>query len=144
MSASVTYHLLTENNAHWLAGCAVFDNPVDLDQLAAFVADPGHEIVFARHDGDVVGSASGTVLLHPDKPPAFFINEVDVVERFRRRGIAGALCTRLIARARDRGCKGLWLATEEENAPARALYRSLSARETEGIVIYDWDGALDA
>jgi ribosomal protein S18 acetylase RimI-like enzyme len=74
--------------------------------------------------------ASGTVLLHPDKQPAFFINEVSVVEDLRRTGIATALCERLLEVARAKGCKGVWLATEADNAEARALYRKLRARQT--------------
>ena len=50
----------------------------------------------------------------------------------------------LIRLVRARGCVGIWLATERNNAAARGLYRKLDARETEGIVVYDWDGAMDA
>ena len=87
--------------------------------------------------------ASGTVLLHPDKPPAFFVTEVGVACAWQGQGIGTALCRRLIARARGRGCKGIWLATEEENAAARALYRRVGGRETAGIVLFDWNGAMD-
>ena len=87
--------------------------------------------------------ASGTVLLHPDKPPMLFVNEVGTHQHVRRQGIARRLCAALFEAARARGCKGIWLATETDNAPARALYHALGGRETEGFVIYDWDGALD-
>ena len=119
-----------------------FDNDIDPAQAAAFLADPGHEIVVACAAGEVVGFASGTVLLHPDKPPAFFIAEVSVHEDFRRRGLGSALMQRLIAVARGRGCKGIWLATEADNDAARGLYRRLAAQESEGIVVYDWDGVM--
>ena len=101
-------------------------------------------MVFAYADRTAIGFASGTVLLHPDKPPALFVNEVGVDERWRRMGIATELCGRLFQIARDRGCQGIWLATEQENDAARALYKALNARETKGIVVYDWDGAMDA
>ena len=119
-----------------------FDNDIDPDQAAAFLADPGHEIVVACDAGEVVGFASGTVLLHPDKPPAFFVAELSVHDDFRRRGLGTALLGQLIAVARKRGCKGIWLATEAANDPARGLYLRLGAQETEGIVVYDWDGAM--
>ena len=135
---------LAPATAHWLEGADVFDNPVDPAQLAAFVADPGHLLVFAHTGTDVLGFASGTILLHPDKPPAFFLNEVDVAPAHRRRGIATALCRRLMVRARAAGCRGFWLATEAQNAAARGLYRALGGRETDRIVVWDWDGALDA
>jgi len=64
------YHRLTEDNAHLIAAADVFDNPVDPRQLAAFLADDGHELVFATSGDVVIGFASGSVLLHPDKDPA--------------------------------------------------------------------------
>lgn len=143
MTETVIYHRLDVDNAHLLQGADVFDNAVDADQLANFLADAGHELVFARQGETVIGFASGVVLLHPDKQPAFFINEVDVAPDFQRQGIGKALCQRLMELARKRGCKGIWLATEGANLPARSLYKSLEGRETKDIVVYDWDGAMD-
>ncbi len=139
----IAYHRLDADTAPLLATASVFDNPVDPQQLARFQASDGHELVFARSGGDVIGFASGTVILHPDQAPAFFINEVGVEDAFRQQGIGTELCRRLIDLARGQGCQGVWLATEEDNSAARALYRGLKARETRGIVVYDWDGAMD-
>ncbi|MCK0168107.1 GNAT family N-acetyltransferase [Jannaschia sp. S6380] len=139
----VTYHVLTAKNAPTLRGADVFDKAVDPDMLSAFVSDTGHEMIFAATGADVIGFASGNVLLHPDKPPAFFVSEVGVEAAWRRQGIATALVDRLIRLARDRGCRGIWLATETDNVAARALYRRLAARETGAVVVYDWDGAMD-
>lgn len=144
MTSQYSYQRLEAHNASRLLGAKVFDNPVDPDQLDRFVQDPGHELVFALDGERVVGFASGTVLLHPDKRPMFFLNEVDVADAYQRRGIATELCQRLINTAREIGCVGVWLATEADNMPARGLYHVLNARETEGIVVYDWDGVMDA
>jgi len=144
MGSEALYHLLDPGNAHRLRGAEVFDHAVDPNQLAKFLADEGHVLVFATIGDAVVGFASGTVLLHPDKQPIFFVNEVGVREASRRQGIATALCEMLIDVARARGCKGVWLATEADNHAARALYRRLDARETRDLVAYDWDGAMDA
>jgi len=100
-------------------------------------------MVFARAGENPVGFASGTVLFHPDKQPGFFINEVGVAPAFRRRGIGRTLCRMLMDLVRERGCRDIWVATEDDNDPARALYRSLKARETGGIVVNDWGGAMD-
>lgn len=143
MPETIQYHILTQQNARLLDGTDVFDHPVDPRQLAAFITDDGHELVFATSGSDVIGMASGTVLRHPDKPPAFFINEVGVNEGFRNRGIGAELTNRLMKVARDKSCQGIWLATETDNLEARALYRKLGARETEAVVVYDWDGAMD-
>ncbi len=141
MDEAITYQILSPENAHHLHGCDVFDKSVDPDQLAAFLADPGHDLVFATMGTKVVGMASGTVLFHPDKRPAFFINEVGVNEEARRRGIATALCTRLLDLARQRGCHEIWLATETDNIEARGLYRKLGGREVTGVVAYEWGGS---
>lgn len=100
-------------------------------------------MVFATIGIRTVGFASGSILLHPDKQPSFFINEVGVIENMRRRGIATALCKLLLKAARDKGCQGIWLATEGNNLEARALYKRLQARETGGVVVYDWDGVMN-
>lgn len=121
----------------------LFDNPIRPDQAKAFLNDPMHEMVLALAGVAVVGMASGQVLLHPDKAPAFFVAEVGVRDSYLRQGIATQMCVKLCDIARARGCEGIWLATEKDNVAARALYRSLAARETEGIVVYDWDGAMD-
>ena len=141
--SGVTYHLLTAENAALLTEADVFDNPVAPAQLQRFVDDAGHHLSFATSADRVIGFASGTVLLHPDKDPAFFVNEVDVTPDMQRQGIATELCTRLVNHARAAGCRGIWLATEGDNTPARGLYRKLNASETGDIVVYDWDGALD-
>lgn len=139
----VTYVRLNPANAARMTGATMFDHEVDADQLAAFVADPNHEMVVAISREKAVGFASGAILLHPDKQPVFFVSEVGVERGFRRRGIGQALMLQLINIARNRGCKGIWLATEPDNKAARALYRSLKGRATENIVVYDWDGAMD-
>lgn len=118
-----------------------FDNPVDPARAWAFLNTRVNEIVVAIDRGEVVGFASGTVLMHPDKPNMFFVNEVGVHADYRRQGIATRMTERLFDLARDRGCEGIWLATEAGNDAARALYRGLCGRETEGFVIYDWDDA---
>ncbi|MEJ6403669.1 GNAT family N-acetyltransferase [Yoonia sp. 2307UL14-13] len=121
----------------------LFDNPILPTQAKAFLNDPLHEMILAFDDTKAVGMASGQILLHPDKMPAFFIAEVGVRESHQKRGIAKRLCAGLLDIARKRGCKGIWLATETDNIAARALYHALDARETDGIVVCDWDGAMD-
>ncbi|EAQ12121.1 acetyltransferase (GNAT) family protein [Maritimibacter alkaliphilus HTCC2654] len=120
-----------------------FDHPARPDQTRAFLDAPDTAIIGALDGDRMIGFASATVLLHPDKPPMLFVNEVGVNEGFRKRGIATRLVEALIDWARAYGCEGIWLATEEDNAAARALYRKLDARETTGVVVFDWDGALE-
>ena len=122
----VTYHLLDAGNAHRLETAVVFDNAVLPEQLARFVQDPGHLLVFAIMDEAVVGMASGNVLLHPDKQPVCFINEVGVEPHAQRKGVASRLCRMLMEVARAQGCKGIWLATETDNKAAQVLWVALA------------------
>ncbi|MEL6684045.1 MAG: GNAT family N-acetyltransferase [Pseudomonadota bacterium] len=123
----------------------VFDNPIVPGQARAFLDDPLHEMVVALDGASVVGMASGQIMYHPDKPPAFFVAEVGVRDAYQRRGIATRLCERLRAIAKARGCEGIWVATEGDNTAARGLYAAMGARQTEDIVVFDWDDrAMDS
>ncbi|MCY6382302.1 GNAT family N-acetyltransferase [Hoeflea prorocentri] len=120
----------------------LFDNPIDPAQAAAFLSDPLHELVLA-FDGDLaVGMASGCILLHPDKKPSMFVNEVGVRDSHLRQGIGRAVTEKLFEIARARGCQGIWLGTEADNGPALALYRKLRGDELKGVY-FGWDGAFD-
>lgn len=120
----------------------IFDNPVDPGQARAFLASDLHHLFVAFADGQAVAFASGTVLLHPDKPRSLFINEVGTHEAHRRQGHARAVVQALIDHARALGCDGIWLGTETDNQAARGLYRALGAEEF-AFVGYGWDGAFE-
>ncbi len=145
MSDTITLRHLGPDDLDVLLGVAdgLFDHPIRRDQAVAFLTDPLHEIVLAFDDDVAVGMATGVIMLHPDKPPAFFVSEVGIRDAFQRRGIGKQVTAKLMEIARARGCEGIWLATEADNMAARALYNALEARETGDIVVYDWDGAVD-
>src|SRR5690606_23435245 len=107
LAETITYLRLGPEHLDML--CAVseglFDEPVDPVQAAAFLGEPGHEIILAMAGDLAVGMATGTVLLHPDKPPGFFVNEVGVRDAWLRRGIGKAMMSELVALARARGCE---------------------------------------
>ena len=145
MPDTITLHLMGPDDLERLLAVedGLFDNAIQPDQAEAFLNDPAHVLVMAYDGDNAVGMASGQILLHPDKAPAFFVAEVGTREAWQQRGIAKQMCARLLDEARALGCEGIWLATEGDNVAARALYRSLDARETADIVVYDWDGAMD-
>ena len=146
MTEPITLHRLGPDDLEMLMAVeeGLFDDAPRHDQTAAFLNDPLHAM-FVALDGAVVGMASGQVMYHPDKPPAFFIAEVGVRDAYQRRGIARRLCQALSDHAKELGCEGIWVATEGDNEAARALYCALGARETKDIVVYDWDDrAMDA
>ena len=120
----------------------MFDHPIRPDQARAFLANPLNRIAVALESGQIVAFASGTILLHPDKAPAFFVNEVGTRDSHLRRGLATEVCKALFAEVRAAGCRGIWLGADVDNVPARALYRKLGGDEMP-IVGFAWDGAFD-
>ena len=113
----------------------VFDHPLIPEQTARFLADRSHFIVVAIDDGSVVGIGTANEYLHPDKPVQFWVQEMGVAPSHQRRGIGSRLLEMLLDIARERGHAEAWLGTENDNTPARALYRSLGGEE-EPFVMY--------
>ena len=123
----------------------VFDFPVEPALVDEFLNDARHHIAVALHEGRVVGMASAVNYMHPDKPNEFWVNEVGVAERMRRRGIARRLLDVLLAHAREVGCREAWVATEADNAPARALYLAAGGVEEPTVMAtFDLTGNEDS
>jgi GNAT superfamily N-acetyltransferase len=100
-----------------------FDDPIHAEGTRAFLSDGRHHMVVAYVDGHPAGFASATEVLHPDKPgPELFLNEIGVIERFRRRGAGLALIEELKRLGKERGCRLIWVLTDEGNPAAMAMY----------------------
>jgi ribosomal protein S18 acetylase RimI-like enzyme len=118
----------------------VFDFPVQAGLAALYLSDPNKLLVVALDaQGMVVGMASGIAYVHPDKPLQLFINEVGVATRCHRQGLGRQLVQTLLDHGRAMGCTEAWVATEEGNTAARALYAALGGREdAERAVVYTY------
>jgi ribosomal protein S18 acetylase RimI-like enzyme len=120
------------------AGAALFDDPPTSEATARFLDSPGHHILVALHDEQPVGFVTGVEMTHPDKGTEMFLYELSVGEEHRRQGVGTALCRALETLARERGCHGMWVGTEPDNAPAIATYRAAGAPPPETAVIFTW------
>jgi ribosomal protein S18 acetylase RimI-like enzyme len=129
--------ILRAGDEHILDNVAegVFDRRVDDALRSEFLRDPRHHLAVGIEDGVVVGFASGVHYIHPDKPPQLWINEVGVSPSHRRKGIAKGVLSALLSIGRELGCTEAWILTNEENAAARALYRSSGGVETPQIMV---------
>src|SRR5690606_9789188 len=107
--------------------------PIDAAWLGAYLRTPGHMMVVALLDGQIVGQCAGVIHHHPDKPDELYVDEVGTATTHLRRGIARRMLAELFAWARERGCTEAWLGTEADNGPALALYRGLTPVEDEAI-----------
>jgi ribosomal protein S18 acetylase RimI-like enzyme len=116
----------------------VFDHPVNVTEAKALAASEAHALIVALSGDRVVGMACGAVIRQPDKPPAFYLDEIGVHKDWQRQGVGRALLRAVLAEARAMGCAGFWLATEAENAAARALFDQAGGTEQAGVVTYHW------
>ena len=106
--------------------------------LHEFLSDPGHFYLIATVEGKIAGATHGYLHLHPAGPKYLYIDEVDTVEQYRRHGIATAMMREAFAIGRELSATEAWLGTEDDNAPAQALYQSLQPSETEHGPIYTY------
>lgn len=117
----------------------LFDGPARDDATAQFLNDPDHHLLVAYEDDRPAGFVSGVELTHPDKGTEMFLYELAVDEAFRRRGIGRALAAALAGLARQRGCYGMFVLTDDDNQAAQATYRSAGAvHEADRVVLLSW------
>jgi GNAT superfamily N-acetyltransferase len=82
---------------------------------------------------------SGVETTHPDKGTEMFLYELAVDESARRQGIGRALVEALTALARDQGCYGMFVLTDDENVAARVTYGRTGGREVSRSLMVEWE-----
>ena len=118
----------------------LFDRPPDAAATSRFLAEPGHHLLVAYdNDERPVGFVSGVETTHPDKGTEMFLYELAVDEPAGRRGFGRALVESLAKLARERGCYGMWVLTDDDNIAALMTYRAAGGREASRNVLLDWD-----
>ncbi|MDP9068891.1 MAG: GNAT family N-acetyltransferase [Actinomycetota bacterium] len=108
-----------------------FDNRFSAHSLSEFLQDEDHIYLLAYVGSDLAGAAHAYLLQHPAGHLVVYIDEVDTAKPHRRQGVATALMNELLLWSRKRGAKEAWLGTEDDNEPAKALYRKLNPHEEE-------------
>ena len=127
------------NEARVQAAEHLFDDPVDVAATRRFLADSANDLLIAYVDGEPAGFVTGTEVRHPDKTqPELFLNELGVDERYRGRGIGRALVTQLWERAQSRGCRGMWVLTDDGNVAANKVYAAAGGTKGSSHVLYEW------
>ncbi|MGI8523156.1 MAG: GNAT family N-acetyltransferase [Nocardioides sp.] len=129
------------------AGAELFDEPPDASATQQFLSTAGHHLLFAYDDdaddgaAAVIGMVSGVETTHPDKGTEMFLYELGVAPFARKRGIATELVLALAALAKHRGCYGMWVAVDVDNAAALATYRRAGAQDEAACVVQSWNFA---
>jgi ribosomal protein S18 acetylase RimI-like enzyme len=120
---------------------AMFDEGVswDAEQGQRFLAHPDTLLLVARWDGEACGFLSAYRLQRFDHRGAeVLLYEIGVEEPFQRRGVGRALVEEAKRWAAHVEANELWVITEDDNAPARALYTATGGREETGFTMFDY------
>jgi ribosomal protein S18 acetylase RimI-like enzyme len=136
-TSTIVVKLLHRSNSDAFKNVAsdVFDNKIEPQLVREFLDDPRHHIAVALDGTLMVGMASAVHYVHPDKPAQLFVNEVAVSESHQKQGVGSKLLSLLLSRGRELGCTEAWVATEQDNIAARALYAKAGGEEDSAQVL---------
>lgn len=122
------------------AASHLFDGPAKVDATRRFLDEPTHHILLALDDARrPVGMVTGVLTTHPDKGTEMFLYELAVDEGSRQQGIGAALVRALADLAKQHGCYGMWVLTDDDNAAALATYNAGGADESSSHVMLTWN-----
>lgn len=138
MAERFVLHWIDASNTDKLARIApeVFDHAIDPARLETYLANPHNWMCVAMHGDLVVGMCMAVVHHHPDKPTEVYLDEIGTGKEWRRQGIADSLIKAVCERADAEDIDEIWVATEVDNAPARALYEKTGATAEEAAVYF--------
>lgn len=116
----------------------LFDGPANIGATNRFLTKEDHHILVGYEEALPVGFVTGVEVTHPDKGTEMFLYELAVDEQFRRNGFGRALVQSLEQLARERGCYGMWVLTDEHNEAALATYAHSGGNAERGQVVVVW------
>ena len=86
-----------------------------------------------------VGFVSGVETTHPDKGTEMFLYELAVAEDARNRGVGRSLVAALADIARERGCYGMWVLTDDDNPAAVKAYEAAGGHQEPLTRLIAWE-----
>jgi len=117
----------------------LMDHALRDEAVERFTAEAGHHLLLATEGDAAVGFVTGVEMTHPDKGTEMFLYELAVAEAARSRGVGRALVVALAELARDRGCYGMWVLTDDGNPAALRAYSAAGGiREAPDSVLLAW------
>lgn len=149
MTAGVAWHLAeaTLDDLEAIMGIETSTFGSDAWSTGAMRSDiaSGNTVYLVAHDPGAPGPLAGYAgLLAPRGGHQADIQTIAVAETARRRGLGGTLMRALIAAARDRGAREVFLEVRADNPGAQQLYRALGFEEIAVRPAYYQPDGVDA
>src|SRR5689334_3094020 len=120
------------------AAAHLFDAPPLPDATSRFLAQDHSHLLIAYVGDQPAGFVSGVETTHPDKGTEMFLYELAVEEASRNQGIGRALVRALADLARERGCYGMWVLTDDDNPAALRAYAAAGGKREPVAVMFSW------
>ena len=116
------------------------DFEMPLERSRELLAEPTYVFLVAIDSfGDIMGRIYGHVL-HRYGQTDLLLYEVDVAEQHQRKGVGKAMMENIRTFCTEHHYNEMWVLTEEDNIPARALYRNTGGRlEASPTMMYVFD-----
>lgn len=114
----------------------VFDFEIDPTRLEKYLLAAGQFMFVAVAKSLVVGQLRGAIILHPDKRPDLYIENLGVSPAWKRQGIATRLLETTLAFGREQECEFAYVTTELDNEEGVAFYKAFGLRN-ESIALFD-------
>jgi N-acetylglutamate synthase len=127
VAGPVTVQLDADPDAAWLARYHYRGQPLPPVAVRLLTSAPWQAFAAVRTDGETV--AIGRVAVAGDWAG---LTAIEVDPRFRRQGLGAAVTSALAGAAAERRAAGMYLQVTDDNAGARALYRSLGFADHHG------------
>lgn len=120
--------------------CRRFKNRVPSDhEAASLLARKDVYVWVADVGGALAGFAYAYVLLRIDGDTSVFLYELEVDERFRRRGLGRELVAQARALAEAVGALKMWVETDYDNDAAKRTYAAAGGQPSaEPTLVYGW------
>lgn len=114
----------------------LFDGVPSAEGLARHFDSPSAFLALALNGSSVLGFASAFLHVRPDQPAEMYIDDLGVLPRHRRNGIATALIDCLTQTAKASSCNAIWVLADK-TAQALGFYQALGwEREGSHIAMF--------
>ena len=103
------------------------DTDVSFERASELLRNPSFFLIVAQeYSGSIMGRIYGYIIPRFEQTD-LELYEVDVLEEHQRKGVGKAMLEYVKTFAKERGYKEMWVLTEGDNEPAKALYASAGA-----------------